>query len=63
MHPAIERRVVLPEPEGPSSATTSPAATCIVIPFRTSTRWRPSSNTFVTPATFRTVSLMADLTS
>ena len=44
----IESSVVLPEPDGPSSATTSPAATSIEIPFRTSTRCRPSSNTFVT---------------
>ena len=63
MQPMIESSVVLPEPDGPSSATTSPAATSIVIPFSTSTRCRPSSNTFVTSATASTVLPMGDLTS
>ena len=62
MQPMIERSVVLPEPEGPSRATTSPAATSIVIPFRTSTRWRPSSKTLVTSSTASTFAVMADLT-
>jgi len=58
----IESSVVLPDPEGPSSATTSPGATCIEIPRSTSTRCEPSSNTLYTPSTASTLLCMPPLT-
>src|SRR6266536_3232068 len=54
MHPRIESSVVLPEPEGPSRVTTSPASRVKETPFKTSTSSRPSTNFLVTSAASRT---------
>ena len=54
MQPRIESRVVLPEPDGPSSATISPRATERETPLRTGTTSRPSRNSLATSSAWRT---------
>src|SRR6478736_1756940 len=46
--PRIDKNVVLPDPDGPSSATTSPGSTCKLAPLSTVTVSRPSRKVLVT---------------
>src|SRR5438132_14273915 len=48
MQPRIERRVVFPEPDGPSSVTISPGSRASATPRSTGTDSRPSRNVLTT---------------
>src|SRR5260221_2587427 len=48
MQPRIERKVVFPEPDGPSSATISPRSISKLMPLRTRTLSRPSAKSLMT---------------